>query len=296
MGVALPAKTILLLKEDQGKSYIVDVMAEQWAASGHRVLCHAGTRHPPAADIVFLHVNKTVVPPAYADCVLKYPAAINGKALNISRPLYSTARLEKGDSYEGPVIVKTVNNYGGIPERRSVSFMLPLINRLIRRDASRAWRQVATSWRRVDSLNPLEYPVFDSMHKVPPDVWENKHLMVEKFLPEKEGDVFFVRYWQFFGDKNMTGRYGAKHPIVKFHRRVTEVRPVEIPEELADWRKKLHLDYGRFDYVMHEGRPVVLDANKTPGFGARSQLSASERREKFADFSAGIEFYLRDKQ
>jgi hypothetical protein len=26
-------------------------------------------------------------------------------------------------------------------------------------------------------------------------------------------------------------------------------------------------DYGKFDYVMQEGQPVLLDANKTPGAG-----------------------------
>jgi hypothetical protein len=28
------------------------------------------------------------------------------------------------------------------------------------------------------------------------------------------------------------------------------------------------MDYGKFDYVMHEGEAVLFDANKTPGFVA----------------------------
>ena len=30
-------------------------------------------------------------------------------------------------------------------------------------------------------------------------------------------------------------------------------------------RQELGFDYGKFDYVVHDGRPVLLDANKTTG-------------------------------
>jgi len=30
-------------------------------------------------------------------------------------------------------------------------------------------------------------------------------------------------------------------------------------------RRKLGFDYGKFDYVVHEGRAHLLDANRTPG-------------------------------
>jgi hypothetical protein len=286
-------KTILLLKENLNSNYIVNVMAEQWTAAGYHVIHHAGMRSLPPADVVFLHVNRTVVPREYADSIANYPVAINGKALDISRRLFSQVQLNQDDTYDGPVIVKTNTNYGGVPEHRSVSRWFSMTNVLLRKTKIKSWRQIETSWSKVSFLDPLEYPIFSSIKEVPSGVWKNKHLMVEKFLPEKEGDLFFVRYWMFFGDKNSTGRYGARHPIVKFHRRATAVEPIDIPEELFLWRKRLHLDYGRFDYVLQEGRPIILDANKTLAFGLRSRLTENERKAKFADFSAGIEFYLK---
>ena len=40
---------------------------------------------------------------------------------------------------------------------------------------------------------------------------------------------------------------------------------IEIPPEIRARRKQLGIDYGKFDFVIHEGKPYLLDANKTPG-------------------------------
>jgi hypothetical protein len=37
----------------------------------------------------------------------------------------------------------------------------------------------------------------------------------------------------------------------------------EIPEELLALRNRLKLDFGKLDYVVHDGRAIVLEANKT---------------------------------
>ena len=283
-------KTILLIKENDAISiqYIVDIMAQKWRTSGHRVINHAGTRNLPCADVLFLHVDKTIVPVEYKNCASRFPVAINAKVLDISRKHYSTVKLKKDDEYDGPVIVKTDKNYGGIPEHRSVS-KPPFIARLLLTPFQlNAGRRVTKSWSRLSSLDPLEYPIFNNSGEVPLGVWNNNNLIVEKFVPEREDDLFFVRYWTFFGDKNLTGRYGCPHPIVKFRRCVTEITPVDIPEELISWRKKLSMDYGRFDYVMYEGKPILLDVNKTQSAG---QLTDGHRQQ-VDDFSAGIDFYL----
>ena len=39
-----------------------------------------------------------------------------------------------------------------------------------------------------------------------------------------------------------------------------------VPEELIQLRK-INIDYGRFDYVVHAGKSTVLDSNKTQGSG-----------------------------
>lgn len=37
------------------------------------------------------------------------------------------------------------------------------------------------------------------------------------------------------------------------------------PKSCVFCANRLGFDYGKFDFVMHEGRAVLLDANKTPG-------------------------------
>ena len=37
-----------------------------------------------------------------------------------------------------------------------------------------------------------------------------------------------------------------------------------MPGEVLDVRRRLGLDYGKIDYVIHEGQVVILDVNRTP--------------------------------
>ena len=41
----------------------------------------------------------------------------------------------------------------------------------------------------------------------------------------------------------------------------------EVPDELRQIRRELKFDYGKFDYTMVDGRPVLFDANRTPTIG-----------------------------
>jgi hypothetical protein len=34
---------------------------------------------------------------------------------------------------------------------------------------------------------------------------------------------------------------------------------------LREQRRRLGFDFGKFDFVMHQGRAVLVDANRTPG-------------------------------
>ena len=36
------------------------------------------------------------------------------------------------------------------------------------------------------------------------------------------------------------------------------------PSELEAFREANGFDFGKFDYVEHDGRPILLDINKTP--------------------------------
>jgi len=282
-------KTILILKESKTPiHYIVDTLAETWKALGYRVIEHAGVDNPPGADVLFLHVDRTVVPDEFLQLASRYPVAVNGRARDISRRLYSTARLSESDGYAGPVIVKTNANYGGMPEDRPVSRFAGFARLFFRKEHAAARRQAA-SWRRLTALNPRHYPIFESIDRVPAGVWKNEHLIVEKFLPEQEGDLHYVRYWTFFGDAGITGRHGSVCPIVKFDNSEASDIPVDVPQELRRVRRMLNLDYGRIDFVMNKGEPVVLDVNKTQGGGAALDPN-SEQLKKIA---LGIESFLK---
>ena len=118
-------------------------------------------------------------------------------------------------------------------------------------------------WRKKGHLQPSDYPIYADKNSVPTGVWENPNLVVEKFLPEKKGDLYYVRYWMFLGERGWAARFGSKNPIVKFSNRSTADERVPVPDELVDLRKRLGFDYGRFDYVVRDGRPIVFDINKT---------------------------------
>ena len=40
---------------------------------------------------------------------------------------------------------------------------------------------------------------------------------------------------------------------------------IEPHTEIVELRKKMKFDYGKFDYVIHDGKVVLLDINKTIG-------------------------------
>lgn len=44
-----------------------------------------------------------------------------------------------------------------------------------------------------------------------------------------------------------------------------------MPPELRAERERLDFDFGKFDFVVHEGEPLLLDANRTPGMAQAIQ-------------------------
>jgi len=63
-------------------------------------------------------------------------------------------------------------------------------------------------------------------------------------------------------------------------------------QELVAERERLGLDYGKFDFVVHEGRPVLLDAAPTPSYGFRGGGREVQQRIS-ATLAAGLEGWLR---
>lgn len=95
-------------------------------------------------------------------------------------------------------------------------------------------------------------------------VWQDERLIVERFIPERDGKLYVLRLWMFFGHQEYSMRVLSELPIVKSRKLVKVELVDEVPGEVRQLRQELGLDFGKIDYVMHDGRPVVFDVNKTP--------------------------------
>jgi hypothetical protein len=267
----------------------VEYLIPGWEAMGFRVIRNYGPRLPEPVDIAVLHVDKTMVPSEYVEGVAHVPTVINRDVTDISRPTYSNRLLDQNDAYDGQVIIKTCANFGGVPElvgkirSRTLSLHSTAVEWRLRKRA-RLVVEKFKPWRRRVFIDPYKYPILGSKQDVPRGVWKNPHLVVEKFMPEIEDGLYFKRYWLFLGDKEFAGRFGAKGPVVKFGRAVTTDQPVPVPQELRAMREKLRVDFGRFDFAIHNGEIVLFDVNITPG-GTPDLL---DHREELDDFATGI--------
>jgi hypothetical protein len=277
-------KKIVILKDScfAIDPYLINSIAARWKNMGHEVIVSdLENENLPEADVAILHIDQTVVPDSFIDRLSEYPVVLNRNVLDISKSRISANILNQNDSYPGPVIIKTNANCGGVPEMKLKLYSQPNEVKKI---------TVKLSWEETDVMDHKKYPILRSMENVPIGVWNNKNLIVEKFLPERKEDLFYLRYYMFLGSTEWASRFGAKEPIVKFSKMATEDKPISIPEELRSLRKEFGFDYGRFDYVIHKGKLVLFDVNKTIGGGSQALLEAySTQLDNLAD---GIKEFL----
>lgn len=252
--------------------YAITFLAEFWSQDGHRVHYLFGTRKFVPADLLLVHVDLSVVPDEYLEFASRYPIALNSGVKDIRKSQISTNLVKQGDVYSGKVIVKTNLNFGGSPER------------ILGRRWSHRWRLLASRFVRDHAIGTglethSKYRIYHCLTDVPPAVFERNDLVVEKFLPEQEGNFFFVRNYEFLGDCVTCTRLASREPIVK-DQTIVWSEEVEPHPEIAQAQKRLNFDYGKFDYVIHDGRPVLLDANKTTGADRirTPELNARRRR------------------
>ena len=250
--------------------YLIKALFPHWARQGHNVLIRSDLEHLPPADVAFVHVDRTVVPDRYTEALARYPVVVNRRARDISKRTVSRNLLAPHDAWNGPVIVKTDRNARGTPE-------------------------AAHDVREGLGPTPLTltgYPIFDHKGLVPGYVWLDPSLVVERFLPEPDPDGFAVRMWTFLGDQERCTRYVGRSAIVKATDFVSRV-PCEVPDAIRAERERLGFDYGKFDFVLHEGRHVLLDANATPALPASvSSLLASSN----ATLATGMDAFVRATQ
>ncbi|HPD60482.1 MAG TPA: hypothetical protein PKV48_01810 [Thermodesulfobacteriota bacterium] len=239
------------------KPYLLRFLIEAWENVGIKVRVLRGIKHFEPADGLILHTDLTVVSDDYLAFGKQYPLIINGGVRDISKRIISSSLIGQKNSYGGAVIVKTNFNCGGKSERKKMSRRRPLYQAL-----SGLTRWLPWSW--TGRLRPHNYPIFKSSRDVPRAAWRNPHLVVEKFLPEREGSYYCLRQWLFFGDREISLRCFSNRPIVKARNIIHREEGLPIPEALRILRTKLRFDYGKFDYALVNGETILYDANRTP--------------------------------
>ncbi len=244
------------------RNYIVDALAADWARRGVEVEFIYGLDRRPPADLLLQHVDLTRTPAEYVALIRSYPHVVNGGLLDISKSRISGQLVRAGDGYDGPVILKTDENYGGRPEERVARWRRPIRTALQRKLAAcleTVLRRPYGHRRTLDS-----YPVFTRPGDVPPAALRNPALLLERFLPEQDGSTYFLRHYVFLGDRGLTSKVGSPTPFMKRASCFTVERDFPVPPAVLAFRRSFGADYGKIDYVERDGRPYVLDLNRTP--------------------------------
>jgi hypothetical protein len=230
--------------------YLLFDVLQHLAKMGHKIRVGRGLE-PPPGDAALYHVDTTFAPREYVDLGRNYPLTINFRTGDISKRTISRSLLDKGDPWDGPVIVKSDYNNRAVMEdlhnQLAVSAGRPLPHPGISKGAP--------------------YEVFDSIASVSDQAWADPSLVVEKYIAEPDEEGFALRTWVFIGARERCTRFVTADRISKAAG-VQKYEPVEVPKQLRAERQRLGFEFGKFDFVMHNGEPILLDANRTPGIAA----------------------------
>jgi hypothetical protein len=287
MGEEQGLKRVVILFHDcqrrwRPQGYLIHALSEVWRKCGLDVSCVYGLRHRPEADLLIPQIDLTHLPDDYVEYIRSYRNAVNRDVVDISKRKFSEHLLNEADDYPGPVIVKTDNNFSGLPE---LNIALPkhlFLSRLYRKVFPLAELAFGRGLARRTVLH--EYPVFNKLAEVPRGVFRNKALVVEQFLPERQGALYFLRHYLFLGDHTRSVRVAGSQPFLKRSACAGVDEDLPVPAELIDLRRRLGFDYGKFDYTVHDGKVVILDVNCTPGSPGTPEATAKAAR----DLAGGI--------
>jgi hypothetical protein len=265
----------------EGSRYFLARMVERWKNQGWKVDVTGGCHHVPA-DLAILHVDTTVVAEEYLALGKRYPVALNGTVKDILKTSISKYLLKRDDLYEGPVIVKTNTNYGGVNEFKIAA-----------ESGRSAWNDpdIERPWRKREIMDSLNYPVFAKLGDVPQGVWKNDRLVVEKLLPERlENGDYRCRTYIFFGEQEFAAWFVSPKPVIKSAVATSMGVLDTIPQSLRDLRKASGFNFGKFDYTEVGGKVFVYDMNKTPAFGIEMQSLIP--RQKLDDLANEIHKFV----
>jgi hypothetical protein len=273
--------TILLHQRDvypDTGHHLIWRLVRLWREMGIGVTVVKGAADALNDDHLLLpHIDLTLVPPEYKRVIQSAPRALNRNMNDISKRFISRNLVSATDGFEGPVIVKTNDNCGGNPEYDRADIGGKILARV----------QPLFGRSRMHRIAPGKYPVYPSVQDVPNLVWNDSNLVVEKFIPEREGDYYCNRVCFFLGDVVLNRRVYSKSKVIKGD--VIEYsEPAEVPQAIHRFREETGFEYGKLDYVMHEGIVHILDTNKTPGEVADGAINESIAGK----LARGIECYL----
>ena len=241
--------------------YLMYRLMELWREDGHTVL--VGPTRRVTADLAIMHVDLTVMQSHHLPDNPDAGPVVNGGVLDISKTRISSQRVLQRDAHVGPVIVKSDLNAFGNREFRTLGrWSGPRLRRRLSK---------VIPWRWAGCLPKEDYPVLSSVSEVPRWVWDRSDLIVERFVPERDGDDYVLRCWLFFGDQEYSVKLFSRHPVVKAGNIHRHEYLHEVPDSLREARRTLGFDFGKFDYVMVDGEAILLDANKTPSIAGTSR-------------------------
>ncbi len=247
--------SVCSLRGDNLKRTAISALVPLWARMGLDVSFDDSYRE--SADLCVLHQNLTRIDPGQLPVPPKGVYVVNGRVLDISKGRYSTLRLLKGQPWDGQLIIKTQANYFGIPEFRATGSRdsLDALNRLR--------REVSAS---AASDDRFHYFILKGAAHVPDWVWDSKDLIVERFMPERIGEMYCIRGWMFLGSRGYGYKVWSDRPLVKTATMVGYELLETVPDALLRYREVVGVDYGKFDYVEVDGEVHLIDANKTPSY------------------------------
>jgi hypothetical protein len=238
----------------------------------------------PQADLAWQHLDGTVVPTAYRNLLGRYPTVINGRCLDVSKRVVCTHLVQRDDDWGGPVIVKTDLNFGGHAEdwlhRRGI-FHHP-------------WFQAvenALPLRLTARMKPGGYPVFANKHDVPGWMWNDRRLVMQRFLAERRDGRYAIRRWFVLGDRDFAYLAHGSGPIVQGDNNGAWTRVAHVPAALSAFRERIGLDCGKIDYAEVDGELVIYDVN--PAVSADGPVGLDVQEQIVKELVPGFETFLK---
>jgi hypothetical protein len=284
-------KVAILIHENEREPldprFIAAAMASAWRAMGIEAVVIRGVDERVEADLWLPHVDLTIRPDDYTQFFDARPHVVNRQVVDISKKRISSLLVHSGDGYRGPVIVKSNENYGGRPELRLLGD--------VRKHGLPAWRdrlgrlrnRLGLGFDPRGRLDPSRYPIFASPDELPAGTFESPEFVVERFVPERDGALYVLRSCGFGGGETFNVRTVSKLPVVKA-RAVADRVEVPVPHQLEAIRARHGIDFGKLDYVLHEGAVQLFDVNPTPTFGRFNGEYNAEQRKIARLFAHGL--------